>query len=168
MDRTAFEAELQRDGYQVVVNTMQPGAINPEHAHDFDARLLVVAGEMTIVVGGQRNTYQRRRDVQHDARLPPFRTGRPGRRHLRRRPPQARHELEPRKRPMPEPGRALPQPTPETQHFWDGTQGRRTAPAALRRLQQGVFPAAAVLPGLRLARGQRVQGAAARRSSTAT
>ena len=22
---------------------------------------------------------------------------------------------------MPEPGRALPQPTPETQHFWDGT-----------------------------------------------
>lgn len=23
---------------------------------------------------------------------------------------------------MPEPGRALPQPTPETQHFWDGTQ----------------------------------------------
>ena len=48
MDRTVFEAELQRDGYQVVVNTMQPGAINPEHAHDFDARLMVVAGEMTI------------------------------------------------------------------------------------------------------------------------
>jgi uncharacterized OB-fold protein len=24
--------------------------------------------------------------------------------------------------PMPEPGRALPQPTPETQHFWDGMQ----------------------------------------------
>ena len=23
---------------------------------------------------------------------------------------------------MPEPGRALPQPTPETQHFWDGTK----------------------------------------------
>ena len=32
MDRTTFEAELHRDGYQVVVNTMQPGAINPEHA----------------------------------------------------------------------------------------------------------------------------------------
>jgi quercetin dioxygenase-like cupin family protein len=58
MDRTAFEAELQRDGYQVVQNTMQPGAINPEHAHDFDARLLVVAGEMTIVAEGQRNTYK--------------------------------------------------------------------------------------------------------------
>ena len=58
MDRTAFEAELQRDGYEVVARTMQPGAINPEHAHDFDARLLVVAGEMTVVVGDQRNTYR--------------------------------------------------------------------------------------------------------------
>ena len=58
MDRTAFEAELQRDGYQIVQNTMQPGVINPEHAHDFDARLMVVAGEMTIVVGDKRSTYQ--------------------------------------------------------------------------------------------------------------
>ena len=58
MDRTAFEAELQRDGYQIVQNTMQPGAINPEHAHDFDARLMVVAGEMTTVVGDKRSTYQ--------------------------------------------------------------------------------------------------------------
>jgi quercetin dioxygenase-like cupin family protein len=57
VDRVAFEAELQRDEYQVVVNTMQPGAINPEHAHEFDARLLVVDGEMTIVVGDQRDTY---------------------------------------------------------------------------------------------------------------
>jgi quercetin dioxygenase-like cupin family protein len=57
MDRTTFEAELHRDGYQVAVNTMQPGAINPEHQHDFDARLLVVDGEMTIVVGDERSTY---------------------------------------------------------------------------------------------------------------
>ena len=57
MDRATFEAELQRDGYQIVINTMQPDAINPEHAHDFDARLLVVAGEMTIIVGDQHNTY---------------------------------------------------------------------------------------------------------------
>ncbi|HET7881725.1 MAG TPA: cupin domain-containing protein [Acetobacteraceae bacterium] len=58
MERSKFEAELQRDGYKIVVNTMQPDAINPEHAHDFDARLLVVAGEMTVVVGDQRSTYQ--------------------------------------------------------------------------------------------------------------
>src|SRR6202165_4300257 len=36
--------------------------------------------------------------------------------------------------------------------------GGRTAPAALRRLRQRLFPAAPVLPGLRLAQGQRVQG----------
>src|SRR3954447_21559577 len=36
--------------------------------------------------------------------------------------------------------------------------GRRTAPAALRRLRQCVFSAAAVLPEMRLAQGQRVQG----------
>ena len=59
---------------------------------------------------------------------------------------------------MAEPARARPKPTPETQHFWDGTQGRRTAPAALRRLRQRLFPAAPVLPDLRLAQGQRVQG----------
>ncbi len=58
MDRTDFEAELQRDGYQVVVNSMQPGKLNPEHVHDFDARLLVVAGEMTIVAEGRSNTYR--------------------------------------------------------------------------------------------------------------
>jgi quercetin dioxygenase-like cupin family protein len=58
VDRAIFEAELQRDGYQVVVNTMQPSAVNPEHAHDFDARLLVVDGEITIVVGDQRDTYR--------------------------------------------------------------------------------------------------------------
>ena len=36
--------------------------------------------------------------------------------------------------------------------------GGRTSPAALRRLRQCVFPAAAVLPEMRVAQGQRVQG----------
>ena len=58
MERTEFEAQLQRDGYEVLVRTMQPDTLNPEHAHDFDARLLVVAGEMTVVADGQRNTYR--------------------------------------------------------------------------------------------------------------
>lgn len=57
MDRTAFEAELNRDGYQVVTNTMQPDQVNPEHAHGFDARLLVIDGAMTIECGGERQTY---------------------------------------------------------------------------------------------------------------
>lgn len=57
MDRAAFEAELQREGRQVVTVTMQPNQVNPEHAHDFDARLMVVAGAMTIDCGDQRTTY---------------------------------------------------------------------------------------------------------------
>jgi len=57
MDRTAFEAELQHEGRQVVVVTMQPNQVNPEHAHDFEARLMVVAGEMTVDYGDRRQTY---------------------------------------------------------------------------------------------------------------
>ena len=48
MDRTAFEAALTREGFEIVTNTMKPNAVNPAHIHPFDARLLVVDGEMTI------------------------------------------------------------------------------------------------------------------------
>jgi quercetin dioxygenase-like cupin family protein len=57
MDRTDFEAALQRDGYQVVARTMEPNMTNPEHAHDFDARVMVVAGEMTLDRDGARHAY---------------------------------------------------------------------------------------------------------------
>ena len=59
MDRAAFESELNRDGFTIVSVTMKPDAINPEHAHDFDARLLVVDGAMTITrEGALTRTYQ--------------------------------------------------------------------------------------------------------------
>ena len=58
MDRTAIEATLQRDGYEVVVRTMEPSTTNPEHAHDFDARVLVVAGEMTLARDGASRAYR--------------------------------------------------------------------------------------------------------------
>ena len=57
MDRSAFEAELQREGRQVVTVTMQPNQVNPGHTHDFEARLMVVAGEMTVDYGDHRHTY---------------------------------------------------------------------------------------------------------------
>ena len=57
MDRIAFEAELQQEGRQVVTVTMQPDQVNLEHAHDFEARLMVVAGAMTVDYGDQRQTY---------------------------------------------------------------------------------------------------------------
>jgi len=49
MDRATFEAALTRDGFEIVSVAMKQDAINPEHVHPFDARLLVVEGAMTII-----------------------------------------------------------------------------------------------------------------------
>jgi len=48
MDRATFEAGLTRDGYEIVSISMQPDAVNPEHVHPFDARVMVVEGAMTV------------------------------------------------------------------------------------------------------------------------
>ncbi len=58
MNRAEFEAELQRDGYADIVDRrMAADAVNPEHQHEFDARLLVLEGEMTIARDGTTQTY---------------------------------------------------------------------------------------------------------------
>lgn len=36
---------------------MEPNTTNPEHAHDFDARVMVVAGEMTLDRDGASRAY---------------------------------------------------------------------------------------------------------------
>jgi quercetin dioxygenase-like cupin family protein len=48
MDRTTFEASLTRDGFEIVSISMKPDAVNPEHVHPFDARVMVVEGAMTV------------------------------------------------------------------------------------------------------------------------
>jgi quercetin dioxygenase-like cupin family protein len=48
MDRATFEATLASDGFEIVSITMQPDAVNPEHVHPFDARVMVVDGAMTV------------------------------------------------------------------------------------------------------------------------
>ena len=54
MDRATFEAELRQQGYaETVDRRMEANAVNPEHAHEFDARLLVLEGAMTITAEGQ-------------------------------------------------------------------------------------------------------------------
>lgn len=59
MDRATFEATLTREGFEIVTNIMKPDMVNPEHAHSFDARLLVVDGTMTIIRdGAPTRTYQ--------------------------------------------------------------------------------------------------------------
>ena len=59
MNRMGFETELHAQGYREIVDRqMQPGQINSEHAHEFDARLLPLEGEMTVVCDGEQRTYR--------------------------------------------------------------------------------------------------------------
>ena len=59
MDRAHFESELREQGFKKIVDRrMEAGATKPEHAHEFDARLLILEGEMTIVCGGEERTYR--------------------------------------------------------------------------------------------------------------
>ena len=59
MERTAFETELRKQGYaEVVDRRMEADAFNPEHAHEFDARLLIIEGAMTITAEGTERTYR--------------------------------------------------------------------------------------------------------------
>ncbi len=57
MDRSTFEAALARDGFTMVSITMKPNAVNPEHAHSFDARVMVFGGGITIVRDGKAETF---------------------------------------------------------------------------------------------------------------
>lgn len=57
MDRTEFEAMLRRDGFELVAREMGANIVNPDHTHDFDARVMVTAGAMTMAMGNERRTY---------------------------------------------------------------------------------------------------------------
>ena len=57
MDRATFEAELARDGYAPVERQRPPNEIEAEHAHGFDARLLILEGAMTIHCDGAARSY---------------------------------------------------------------------------------------------------------------
>jgi len=59
MSRAEFEIGLREQGYaEMVDRRMEANAVNPEHAHEFDARLLVLEGEMTITRDGGERTYR--------------------------------------------------------------------------------------------------------------
>jgi quercetin dioxygenase-like cupin family protein len=58
MERMAFETGLHQQGYAEVVDRhMEPNALNPQHTHEFDARLLVLEGTMTVTAAGTERTY---------------------------------------------------------------------------------------------------------------
>jgi quercetin dioxygenase-like cupin family protein len=54
MNRAEFEKKCAAEGYgDIVDRTMAADHFNAEHAHEFDACVLVVDGEMTITRHGQ-------------------------------------------------------------------------------------------------------------------
>ena len=59
MNRAEFETECRAQGYHEIVDRqMEANTTNAEHSHEFDARLLVLEGEMTVTSEGQERTYR--------------------------------------------------------------------------------------------------------------
>jgi len=58
MNQREFEADLRRQGYQVFYGGLQPGMVNPDHAHDWDARVMVIGGEITLTRDGKAETFR--------------------------------------------------------------------------------------------------------------
>lgn len=58
MTESDFEAALHRDGYEPRRSSLAPNHVNPDHAHGFTARLLILEGEITIRRGGQSQTFR--------------------------------------------------------------------------------------------------------------
>ncbi len=59
MERVEFETALREEGYlEVADRRMEPNKANPEHSHEFDARLLILEGEMRIISEGAERTYR--------------------------------------------------------------------------------------------------------------
>ena len=54
-----FEEQLLRDGYLDIKHRLvERGEDTQPHNHDFDTRLLVLEGEMTVACGGTKQTYR--------------------------------------------------------------------------------------------------------------
>jgi mannose-6-phosphate isomerase-like protein (cupin superfamily) len=57
MNRTEFEADLRREGYEIREGEITPDEHRAAHSHDFDARLFVLDGSITLVFGDDRRVY---------------------------------------------------------------------------------------------------------------
>ena len=58
MDRDYFEQRLKADGYEPVERHMDANHFNPEHVHEFDARVMLLDGEMTITRPSGAQTFR--------------------------------------------------------------------------------------------------------------
>ena len=57
MNRSEFEADLLREGYEVREGEIKPNVHSEAHTHDFDARVFVLDGSITLVFGADRCVY---------------------------------------------------------------------------------------------------------------
>jgi hypothetical protein len=48
MARLEFETALKRERYRVVKSSVAPNTLGLNHCHDFDARMVVLGGEITL------------------------------------------------------------------------------------------------------------------------
>jgi quercetin dioxygenase-like cupin family protein len=58
MDTTELADRWQRDGYDVETRQVMPNSSRPAHTHPFDARGLILAGELTLTWEGQTHTFR--------------------------------------------------------------------------------------------------------------
>src|SRR5215467_3475976 len=58
MNQSEFETDLRREGYQVFYGGLQAGTVNADHSHEWDARVMVIGGEITLTRGGEAETFR--------------------------------------------------------------------------------------------------------------
>ena len=59
MTKDEFEQQLRRDGYLDIKHRhIEHGVNSQPHCHDFDTRLMIEAGELTIVSADAQRTYR--------------------------------------------------------------------------------------------------------------
>lgn len=58
LTREAFESDLRREGFEIVNGGQKPDFVEDMHAYDFDARIMVLSGEITVARDGKMETFK--------------------------------------------------------------------------------------------------------------
>jgi mannose-6-phosphate isomerase-like protein (cupin superfamily) len=57
LTREAFESDLRREGFEVIHGGQTAGFAEEMHAHDFDVRIMVLGGEITLTRDGKSDMF---------------------------------------------------------------------------------------------------------------
>jgi quercetin dioxygenase-like cupin family protein len=57
LTREAFESDLRREGFDVAHGGLKADQSEDMHAHDFDVRIMVLSGEITLTRDGKPETF---------------------------------------------------------------------------------------------------------------